>query len=367
MFETLLSKVEINISTVSLIIQANEQFRGIAALSSSSESSNLADSEYGFHNLIKTIPGDKEWKVYDHCSVVTRLYAIYERFVEDLLTLWLNQLPELVPSYSALSEKIQFTHRTGVARLLLDLNKTRFQHLCIEDVIRGLLYGVTGESQYELVCDAFLLHEQNLRKDKLEEVFANAGIEGTWNWIKTHRSIKYYVSEVRGNQTSAESELNNFIEYRNYAAHGKPIDEILGTEALLDLCSFIKVLCEALAELVCFHVIQKKELLGRVRKTGYITEWLKRPKAAVAKVQMTSLSINLPLILVSKTLSYCQEVTIKSIRIDDNPIDTVTITDETEVGLQFDVDVRKDLDILQFEPELQQDHLELLQSVDKED
>jgi hypothetical protein len=349
MFETLLVKAEANVSTVSSIIKTSNRFRELASRRLSSVGTS-EESELSLDGLIEILPTDKEWKVYDHCSVVTRLYAIYERFVEDLITAWLAQLPSLVPKYSDLSDKTQITHRTGVARLLLDLDKMRFQHLCIEDVVRGLLHGVTGKEKYDLVCDAFLLHEQNLRKDKLEEVLANAGIRDTWNWVKNHRNIKHYVNEMRGSQTSAESELNNFIEYRNYAAHGTPIDEILGTEALLDLCHFVNALCEALAELIHFQAIQKKVGLGEVKKIGRITEWFATQKAAVAKVTAANLSIDSEVLLISESASWCRKAVIKSMRLNDIPINT--LPDETgaeiEVGIQFDIEVRKKLDLLLF-------------------
>ncbi|WP_446358366.1 MAE_28990/MAE_18760 family HEPN-like nuclease [Coleofasciculus sp. A1-SPW-01] len=133
--------------------------------------------------------------MYDHCAVVTRLYAIYERFVENLIREWIQVLPDLFPVYADLEERICNTHRIGVARLLLDLTKNRFGHLSIEEVIRGLFYGASGTgTKYELLPDAFLLHEQNLRREPLEKMFADAGIGNAWTWVEKYRKIKNFIS-----------------------------------------------------------------------------------------------------------------------------------------------------------------------------
>jgi hypothetical protein len=54
--------------------------------------------------------------------------------------------------------------------LLLELKKNRYEHLSLEEVIRGLFHGVTGEKDYEILPDAFLFHEQNLRREPLEKM-----------------------------------------------------------------------------------------------------------------------------------------------------------------------------------------------------
>ncbi len=246
------------------------------------------------------------------------------------------------PSYSDLEDRIRETHRTGVGRLLLDLTKNRYQHLSTKGVVRGLFLGVSGgEEKYELVADAFLLHEQNLRREALEKLFADAGIPNAWGWVEKHRVVKHFVEEVRASENTAEATLNDLIIYRNDAAHGANIDDFLASNALLELCDFIETLCQALAELVTYQVIERQKSIGQTREIGQITEWFKKPKAAVATVEETTLSVGGNLFLVGE--AYCQLARIESIRIDDVNKDTVETTIGMEVGLKFDVDARKGL------------------------
>lgn len=335
MFQQLLATVRTNISTVRSIIKTNDRLRDIAF-------GGGAITNPLFSTLTQNIPSAKEWRVYDHCSVVTRLYAIYERFVENLVGDWLGLLPGLFPRYSDLEESIQNTHQMGVGRLLIEMKKNRYGHLSIEEVVRGLFRGVTGE-EYQLLPDAFLLHEQNLRRQPLEKLFADAGIPNAWAWVEKHRAIKNFVEEIRGSQNTAEGELNELISYRNDAAHGEPIDNFLGSDALLELCDFVESLCQALAEVVIYQVIERKKLIRQAREIGQITEWFQKAKAAVAKVEETTLSVGGSVFLVSEASSCCQLANIESIQINDISRKHLQTTIGMEVGLKFDVDARKGL------------------------
>jgi hypothetical protein len=343
MFQAHLKTVKVNISTIRSIIQTNERLRGIAFGEGTATRQELEEgAEFIISALMQDAPKATEWRVYDHCAVVTRLYAIYEHFVEDLITDWVQRLPDLFPLYSELADRIRETHRMGVGRLLLDLTKNRFQHLSTEGVVRGLFFGITGgEEKYELVPDAFLLHEQNLRREALEKLFADAGISNAWGWVEKHRVVKRFVEEIRANENTAEGELNELITYRNEAAHGAVIDNFLGSNALLELCDFVETLCQALAELVTYHVIERQKLIGQAVEIGQITEWFKKSRAAVAKVEETSLSVGGNLFLVGE--AYCQLGRIESIRIDDADKQSVKTTSGMEVGLRFNVDARKGL------------------------
>jgi MAE_28990/MAE_18760-like HEPN len=344
MFEELSEKASVKISTVRAIIKTNHRLRSIVFRDNLSKQ-KLEDNPQ-FAALIEIIPSEEEWEIYDHCAVVTRLYAIYERFVEDLISDWLRLLPDLVPRYSDLEEKIQNTHREGIGRLLIDIKKNRFQHLSVEKIVQGLSCGITDTGKYELLPDAFLLHEQNLRKEVLETVLKNAGIDEAWKWVINHKEIKYFVEEVRGSQNTAEGELKQLVDYRNEAAHGST-DEILGIQELLDLADFVEALCKSLVDLVTYNIILRQIDRGLVREIGNITEWFKKPQAGVAKVKQVTLTVgeSVFLVLVNKELSYCYSAKIESIQLNDLSRDCVKITSETELGLKFDRDARVGLTI----------------------
>ena len=339
MYQQVLVKATEDISTVRSILKTNENLRNLILTSNTKQTSE----EYiKIIDILKQdIPETIYWRVYDHCSAVTKLYAIYENFVENLIRDWLGVLPTLFVSYSDLDESIKKTHRIGIGRLLVDLNKNRYEHLSIEEVIYGLYYGISREKEYNLLPDAFLFHEQNLRREILEKLLADAGIYNAWSWVCNHRSIKQFTQEI--NQTRIEAELNQLITYRNEAAHGTVINESLGFDSLLELCDFVEILCQALVELFAYKTIKCQEQIGKAKKVGEITEWFKKPKAGVAKVETTTLSVGCSIFIVSESLSYCQPAIVESIKIDDKSETEIKVTTEMEVGLKFDVNARKGL------------------------
>jgi hypothetical protein len=344
MFENLLMAVKVNISTIRSIIKTNEKIREIAF---GDVSLDTEETKIVLTNLFQDKPTLNDWRVYDHCAVVTRLYAIYETFVEDLIRDWLILLPELYPNYLKLEESIRNTHQVGVGRLLRELKKNRYSHLNPETVMRGLFYGNTGQEKYELVSDAFLFHEDNLRKDTLERLLTNSGIPNTWSWVVNHRDVKNFLREIRGNDNTAEQELNTFISYRNDAAHSTNIDVWLSAKELLELCDFVESLCQALTELVTYQVIETKKLIGQAQEVGKITRWYDKIQVGVLKASKNCLlSVGGSLFLVGD--SYCKPAEIESIRNqDDESINEIETTPGMEVKLKFDVDARKDLRLYQ--------------------
>ncbi|MEG4801061.1 MAE_28990/MAE_18760 family HEPN-like nuclease [Microcoleus sp. ARI1-B5] len=322
------------------MIKINDRLRKIV-FQDSSDIKQLKENPE-FAALIEVISSKQEWRIYDRCAVVTRLYAIYERFVEDLISDWLRLMPDLVPRYLDLGEKIQNTHREGIGRLLIDIKKNKFQHLSVKQVVQGLSCGITDSGKYELLPDAFLLHEQNLRKEVLETVLKNAGIDDAWKWVINHKEIKYFVKEVRGSQNTAEGQLKQLVDYRNEAAHGSTDKIFLGTQELLELSYFVESLCKSLADLVTYNIILLQTKQEVVREIGKITEWFKKPQAGVAKVKDVTLTVGegVFLVLVNDELSYCYSAIIDSIQLDCISHDRVEITSESEVGLKFDRDAR---------------------------
>lgn len=263
------------------------------------------------NRLKQNIPKKKDWLIYDHCSVVTKLYAIYESLVENLITEYITILPTLY-SYQDLPEKIKNTHREGVGRLLREITKSKYKDLTITQIINGLYAGVNDLEKYDLLPQAFIFHEQNLRLNILEKLLAQIDFDDIKQWITRHREIRNFTEQIR--QTTVESELNILINYRNEAAHGGVVEDFLGFNELIELCDFVQSFCIALVELFEYKTIKYQENVGKAKKVGEITEWYKNPQAGVATIEIenATLAIEDNVILLSEI--YCQSAIIKSLK-----------------------------------------------------
>lgn len=202
---------------------------------------------------------------------------------------------------------------------------------------------MAGDRDYQLIPEAFLFHEQNLRKEVLDKMFADAGIPNAWTWVEKYRTIKQFVEKIRGSQNPTEAELKQLIQYRNEAAHGAEVSQILSSQELLDLGEFVTALCEALAELVTYRVVMQQTTTGTAREIGTIGEWFNKPRAAVATLQKVTLSLGNEVFLVNENLAYCKLARIESLKINDISQNEVKIESEQEVGIQFNTDARKGL------------------------
>ncbi|MDJ0616118.1 MAG: MAE_28990/MAE_18760 family HEPN-like nuclease [Calothrix sp. MO_192.B10] len=327
MFEVILDSMRGDISTIRSMIRTNEELRKILFEQGSLDKQESEDCQK-ITSLKEIAPNKNDWLIYENCAVLTRLYAIYENFVENIVKEWIECLPQIFPNYSDLTEEIQGTHQRGVANLLLKLKNKNINSQFYKDIISSLFVCITGENPYELVADAFLLHEQNLRKEALEQLFSNAGISDAWNWIGKYINSKSTKKESESAQKESESaqkesesaqiKLKRLVDYRNEAAHRGFIDATLGLDILLELCDFVETLCQALAELVTYRVIEQKKSIGQVKEIGRVTRWFPNAQAARAKIQDANFSVGDSVFLVSETKGYCKLVKIEGIKITEN-------------------------------------------------
>ena len=79
-FYNLSESIKPNLDIIRKSIKLNEKLRNLA-----SRTVNEIDDSTLFKELIDAIPTDREWLRYENCTVVTRLYAVYESFVEALI------------------------------------------------------------------------------------------------------------------------------------------------------------------------------------------------------------------------------------------------------------------------------------------
>ena len=127
MFQAILETAQKNIDTIRCILKTNQQLKEI--IYSQTEDDNIL-----IKKLRESAPKDSEWQVFDHCASVVRLYAIYEQFVEDLIRGWLAIIPKLYPKYADLPNEIRSKHQLGVGKILVDLEKHRYEHLSLDGI-----------------------------------------------------------------------------------------------------------------------------------------------------------------------------------------------------------------------------------------
>jgi hypothetical protein len=336
---------------IRFILKQNQSLRDILFTNDEEIIKKAADLKL---NLSENPISLTEWEIYEHCAVVSQLYAIYENFVKKIISKWLEALPQLVTEYERLDEVIRNNHRSGVGKLISNFGNNRYEDLSLEQIIQGLFYGVkkNSKSKYELIPESFLINFQNnLREKELQNLLTAIGLndfkscvgindsQSSWMWLEHHQNIKQYIDNILGGSNTLKKELDQFIEYRNASAHNLVQEsEFLGYDSLLNLCYFVDAICQALADLLIYHFLSKKNNINQAKKIGEIKNYLPNKKVIMASVNRVTLSSEDKIFIVNPKSSYCKAAIIRELRNEKGESkQTLRIRNQQDITLEVDM------------------------------
>jgi hypothetical protein len=278
-------------------------------------------------------PDKLEWRIIDHCAAVTRLYAIYEQFVHEMIREHLGLLQGHL-SFTNLPASIQLAYRLGLSKILEKKDGPRFGDLDLATLIKGYNAALGGED-YNLEPRAILLlQEQNLRLPELGRFMAQCGVAGMEAWVEQHRAVREFFATDDRLTASAASQMAELVKYRNDAAHGSiDIGAILHVNVLIEFCEFISAVCESLAERIQLAGLCTLEENKSATERGKITELLKGGMVAIG-VMTGSFRVGDSVYLCGD--SYCFERKIVSLQLEGVPQEDVNLAVESELGIGLD-------------------------------
>lgn len=283
-------------------------------------------------------PSRVSWQVHDHCAAFTRLYAVYEEFIRDLVSEYLRLVPVLYEKYAELPENMTTQHRLGIAQILLKLGKEGpYRDLDETKIIGDLAHGLGGGISYKLLPGAFLIDPQNYRHTVLVKLFGYLGIKDCWTWVERHPLVTEYVERERDSNETAATVLHDFVEYRNEAAHGN-VTETVSIEEQKSIADCILVVCEALAQLVMMQVIPRREKLGQVTQVGDVIHKFSNCTVGV-RTRAGTLAVGDELIVVQRYA--CYAVSVRSIQTKDTPHERLEVVDNQEIGLRLSLSAKE--------------------------
>lgn len=277
---------------------------------------------------VDAAPERLEWRVIDHCTAVTRVYAIYEQFAQEMIREHLSLLQSRM-AFEDLPDETRKAYRKGLAEILLKKDGPRYGNLNLPDMIAQYDRALTGKS-YVLEPQALLITEQNLRMQELNRLFTACGIASVDVWLEKHGAVVSFFAKEGRLAASAEHEMAELIKYRNDAAHGSiNVDNLLGLDYLYEFCDFISSVCQALSERVQMTAIERLLSVGAAQKVGQVSECFRSNTVLVAKVTGR--------FLVGDTIylcgeNYCLKREILSLQIQDIAHNSVFLDEVTEVG-----------------------------------
>lgn len=278
-------------------------------------------------------------KIYAVSACVINLYAIYERFVEDAISDYLDALPELF-SYINLPSELRNDYRIGISHILSKIDNERYNHLGHENVIRWYHEALSNTKEYRFVTEALTRHEQNLRLNTLENLFSKIRLTELNAWLSKSKFIVSLYTDNAAIKEQLEAELKIFIQVRNDAAHGG-LDTLDGKDKLLRYCELIESLIRSLSEYMYLSLLRQRIEVNRSRYIGKVSEVFPRNNAFVAKMKInSSLRIGMDIHIIGE--NYCFTEKIVSLMKNDDFQQMITCdTDECEIGIQCQTLLKK--------------------------
>jgi len=344
MFGHLTSQLRDEVETVQKVLTTSDGLRNLlivqyAALSSPSAevpegADDITKAAHALGQLLPRAPDKLDWQIYDHCAALTRLYAIYERFVGELVTEYVRQLPKLYQKYVDLPSSITTQHRAGIGQILLKMGeKGLYKKLEESVVVRELAAAIGGSSAYTLLADAFFVERQNLRFEILCRLFSTLGFKNPGKYINKHSAVTKFMKEERADSSSAQKELEDFIDYRNEAAHRK-VENVLAIDAIGAIGRFLIALGYALADMIEQGALQRRMELEHYSLVMAILE-VHYDGLVVVGIPALDISLKVGDEVVVFAKNACHRVRVESIQANGQSVQNMTGDGAVEFGIRL--------------------------------
>lgn len=261
-------------------------------------------------------------KAYAVSACATRLYAIYERYVESLISDYLDALPELMP-FIDLPETVRKEYRIGFSTVLGKLDQRRYRNLNHENMVQWYSQALAGSNPYKIISQALIRHDDNLRLPTIEGMVSRVGLSDLRSWLSSHSAILGLYERADGITDKFEAELKAFVELRNDAAHGTLDDDLVGKEILHRYCEVICALISSLSAFFHKSLIMNRVSAGSALHLGTVTEVFQQAKACIIQLApRKEISKGTKLHIVGANYCYSDDAT--SLRIDGVDIDGIS-------------------------------------------
>lgn len=307
---------------------------------------SVAQSLIGSHEeILRAHPAEQRGavKVYAVASCVTRLYAIYEHFVESLLSDFLDSIPELV-AYSSLSDGLKKEYRFGISHILGKIDADRYSHLTHENVILWYHEAISNAPNYRFVTEALTRHDHNLRLNIVENLVSRLDLNGLREWLAHSEDIVALYEERTAVIEQLDAELRSFVQLRNDAAHGT-LQTLEGRDNLERYCNLMSALIKALAEYFSKCLLQHRVKAGKSRKIGVVTEVFAKANAFIVQLESGSVLTRGSSVHLVSSCQYRSD-TVLSMQLLGREVDQLTADrDAFEVGLRCTINPTRSVEL----------------------
>lgn len=278
-------------------------------------------------------PDRLQWQLFDHCAAITRIYALFEGAVSDLIEEYLLLLPKVQPRYHDLHEDVRVNYRVGIGTILGKWSAeatSRYSHLAESAIAAGLADGLRNQP-YSLVADAILTDTDNYRADTLKRLFKRCGFDDAFASVAKDEGVLEFCSENLGTET-AESYLNEFVRTRNEAAHER-ISATLSVRELSNYGDFAVLVVNVLASVLRSRIIREGLSTGHSIHIGKVIHRFTDNVVGIEAMVTAPIAVGDSLFAGSK---YINPVTVVSLQTENAPQEVIALSPGLQCGVKLD-------------------------------
>lgn len=267
MFSVLSTQFRDSINDVKSVVGWQEDLRQLVhgALGAEHAQANTSLS------LLNTKPPQKlAWQIFDHCAAVSRLYALFEQTICDLVTEYTGLLPTVVPKFSDLCDRSRNQLRIGIGTILTKWgpDKPLYSSIREESIAAGFADGLRGKP-YHLLADAFLVSPENFRSTALGRLFSDLGFDDAISFARKYEGVRQFIETRLSSTETLESYLDLFVRTRNESSHGN-ISTIASAKQIIDYADFLCELFNAFAILLRSDILKRGTMTGQTQDVAEI-------------------------------------------------------------------------------------------------
>lgn len=332
MFNALTERFSALLGEIKDVVRWQDEIRGIVHTVGSTTSPIAIDAA-ALAILRARAPQRIAWQVFDHCASVTRIYALFEEVICNIVTEYLNNLPRVTPSYSVLKNRLRTQHRIGVGTILTKWSQSNglYQSILEKDISGGLVDGLRGTA-YKILADAFLVSPGNFRSSALERLFGDLGFDSAMAFVKKSEVVQEFVKTRLAGGDTVESYLDAFVRSRNEASHGS-IAALASANEITNYADFLVLIVDSLATLLQTDLIKAGLTSGVTVDIAEVLHTYSNNVVGMEARSICSLRVGDRLYAGKKMIEIA---TVLSLRIGPTPHNDLPLTSGFQFGIGLD-------------------------------
>ncbi|MCD0489673.1 hypothetical protein LPB86_15635 [Pedobacter sp. MC2016-14] len=291
-----------------------------------------------------------EKRKFNYNTFIISLYGEFERFIEDIIVAYLEEVLKIIDNYNLLPKKIIDNHFLLSLELLKKVIEPKYGGSeTKENALKNLNDCLSASTPFSLNTRAFALHSANFKHTVISEHFSKLEVENINLKIAKDRILKTFVEDYNGLSAGVEVApdvsfflLNDLVARRNEVAHGN-FSTLLSNSEMKNYVLFFEKYCNSLVKVLNNETLKlicefKAKLIGPVDKCF--------DDGKIVCFFSNNVGFKLNDVIIGKNSHEMVQSQIIEIKVDDNNVVEVKDDSNYDVGIKVTIPFKENYELL---------------------